>query len=144
MSNRGSKGTLVLLMVLLAGCGTSPAPGQSHASGMPASATTAGVPKDLVGLWKLAAAGEEPGTVLRISDSSRGEPFSIWRRCSEVFGMWAADVKAAFGWWPESTDDALTPRAEFAIAPKTATPRALRPGPSPARSPSTTRDIQHG
>jgi hypothetical protein len=100
---------------------------------MLASATTAGVPKDLVGLWKLAAAGEEPGTVLRISDSSRGEPFSIWRRCSEVFGMWAADVKAAFGWWPESTDDALTPQSGVRDRPEDSYPEsaATRTIPSP-------------
>jgi hypothetical protein len=50
-----------------------------------------GQPTDLVGLWRIEAPGEEPGTILRL-----GTDLSIWRECDEQFGGWAANSAGGF------------------------------------------------
>jgi len=48
-------------------------------------------PRDLVGLWRVVATGEEAGAILRL-----GSDLSIWRRCADVFGGWRADTAGGF------------------------------------------------
>lgn len=82
-------GVLTVLLLAACGRGTAAGPG-SGASSAPTPAP--GDPLDLVGLWSVrAAAGEEPGAVLRL-----GESVSLWRECGHLDGAWRATADGLF------------------------------------------------
>lgn len=93
----GLVGSALTGTLLLAACGQGSSvgavPGSTQSTGsrsLPPGPVSRS-PQDLVGLWRLQADGEEPGTVLRIADD-----LSIWRRCSEEWGGWAASPSGGF------------------------------------------------
>lgn len=97
-------GIVPIAVILLAGCGgltseaRSPAaPGSSASAPRLAAPVTS--PEGLVGRWRVDAAGEQSGTVLRI-----GGDLSLWRKCWDFFGDWMADGHGRFvaGVWAYS------------------------------------------
>ncbi len=86
---------LLAVPLLLGGCAgggraTSPGGTTTPGSAGPASGAPDN-PEQLIGLWHLDAPGEEAGAVLRI-----GLDLSVWRRCNEEWGGWAADRDGTF------------------------------------------------
>jgi META domain len=80
--------TAVVVLLLVAACGTGTAGGQQP--GRPASAPGDAV--GLVGLWTVReAAGEEPGAILRLGDG-----LSLWRSCGHLDGFWRATADGLF------------------------------------------------
>lgn len=77
-----------VVLLLLSGCGARTSPGQAPTASL---AVPTGTPQDLIGLWRLEAAGEAPGTVLRI-----GQDLSLWRPCSVSWGAWTATAEGGF------------------------------------------------
>lgn len=77
---------LASMLVLggLAGC-AGDGPPTSDTPEAPAAAETG--PISLIGLWTVADAGEEAGTVLRIAPKKQ---LSLWRTCGALTGSWAA------------------------------------------------------
>ena len=75
-------------VLILAGCG---AAGSEEPAGQ-ATTSASGDPVDLVGLWTVqAAAGEEPGAILRLA-----ERLSLWRTCGHLHGSWQAAPDGLF------------------------------------------------
>ncbi|WP_157437305.1 hypothetical protein [Actinoplanes subtropicus] len=86
------RGAVAMIGVLaLAACAAprSDAPGPSGSA--PVTRLGHQRPSDLVGLWRVQARGEEAGAILRL-----GQDLSIWRRCDDLFGEWAADAAGGF------------------------------------------------
>jgi hypothetical protein len=74
-------------VLALVACGPPP----SGAPGPLYSGSGGRQPRDLVGLWRVQAEGEETGTILRL-----GADLSIWRRCDDLFGGWVAGAAGGF------------------------------------------------
>jgi len=91
--HRARLAAVCALALLVTGCGGRVPPGRAAASHPPVTrlAELSGRPQDLIGLWRLEASGEAPGTVLRI-----GQDLSVWRPCSVSWGAWAADGAGYF------------------------------------------------
>jgi len=109
-------------LLALAACAApqSDAPGPSGSG--PISGLGSQQPRDLVGLWRVEAHGEESGTILRL-----GSDLSIWRRCDDLFGGWQADAAGGF------VGDTNASSYECAGAKVTAAPKPDVP--SPPRTP---------
>jgi hypothetical protein len=77
------------VMLSLAACGTATSPAG------PPGGTGQTDPLGLVGLWTVRdAAGEEPGTVLRL-----GDDLTLWKNCGHLNGVWRADASGQFLTW---------------------------------------------
>ncbi len=81
----------VAVALLLGGCGAPASTANGAVKPVSASPVPLTNPAAMVGLWRVAAAGEPPGTVLRI-----GDDLSLWRECDDFFGGWMADSHGRF------------------------------------------------
>jgi hypothetical protein len=72
--------------------GEDPGTGQEHGT----AALIPGDPIDLVGLWEVHDAGEEPGTILRLD----ADQAVLIRACGTVSGPWRAHGEGLFAQGP--------------------------------------------
>ena len=87
-------------------------------------------PVSLIGLWTVQAAGEDPGTMLRLGPPN-GEGFGLFRSCGVISGSWAADASGlfaagAYGSSGECAGANTTPVAESEAQPPVVTEEVRR------------------
>jgi hypothetical protein len=79
---------------LVGGCGSSTGP-KAAVSPMSTSAGPGGTPDELVGMWRVVAAGEPADTVLRVSADDSYD-LVVFRDCGEFFGGWRGSTSGTF------------------------------------------------
>lgn len=75
---------------LVAGCGGAPGDGGDESSSTGDGSHDRIPPSELVGLWRVDAAGESDDTWLQIASSSSSNDLTLWRDCGVISGSWIA------------------------------------------------------